>query len=99
MLGKFSTMLAEGLSMERESIIRDAVIHKLGEDYSLEDLKGRASMKTFKEDGREILFIDGEPIVEFYPPEFTSSAPEITENTVFNANMKYRKFYNASTKS
>lgn len=58
--------IANSMVSQRDAIIDTAITHKLGEEWTEEELLGRAQLITTPQK-TEVFAIDGEALVEFYP--------------------------------
>lgn len=59
--------MAIALIREKDSIIKRAITNKLGDNWSLEDLKGRIH-STKSPNTYEVYYLDGDAIVKFGGP-------------------------------
>ncbi len=92
MQGQIETIISTlaGLSDE---IIKKAITYALGyDDWKLEDVKDRCSMKNLPK-GEQIFSFDDQDLIHIYPPEFKIKEDDIGGITSFEVRVRYRKLY------
>lgn len=73
----------------KDKIIADAVAHKIRSWNTLDELRDRCTIYITPE-SVERLVIDGELMVEFYPPQYTQPHTVVDGSHTFHANTEYR---------
>ena len=71
-------MIIEGLTSaaskammgKMEDEIRSAINSKIGYVWDLDEVRRRCRLVRYSHSSVEVLLIDGEPVLEIYPPEF-----------------------------
>ena len=74
------------LTKQNDAVINSAITHALGDGWLMDKVIDRVKIFLLR-DGTEVLSVDGQQLVLFYPIEFES------RNTVANVSINYRLLY------
>lgn len=91
-LKNLQTDLINSIIAQKEQLLKEAVEHKLGKDFTNEDVINKCNI-IFLPNGTEHLIVDGEKMIEFYQPIHEMKYAEL------KAGINYRKFYSESEES
>jgi len=81
--------LAESFSLQKDTIIKDAISYALGrDDWELEEIINRCAVQKFTHNKEETFLFDNVPLITFLPMEFSNIGSKMSIST------QYRKLYN-----
>lgn len=87
-----ANQLSQQVASFKEGAVREAINHAMGSvDWTLEEVLGRAMWKVYRSTGVEQFEFDGEPLLEFYSPDFDSSHDGASIK--LTAEQRWRKLY------
>lgn len=69
MITECGNQVAKSMIAKRDTIIRQAIVERIGNDWTLGDLLDRLSSTVVQHSGVETFYLDGKPLVEFYPAD------------------------------
>lgn len=82
---------AQNIATETDNIIREGLNRRLGEGWTLADLRGRITSVRYQGDKFETLSLDGVPFLELHDLEFPPPAPfKPGEPCIVTATRNYR---------
>ena len=74
------------LTKQKDAVINSAITHALGDGWLMDKIIDRVKIFLLR-DGTEVLSVDGQQLVLFYPIEFDTSM------TAINTSINYRLLY------
>jgi len=90
MNGDIDTLVKE-LAAKKDSLIKEAITFMIGEDWSLDDIRGRGRFVKHASGGPEVFSFDGKALLEFYGID--NGFNPMSLDSKYEVELKYKKLY------